>query len=194
MDSSQTITATLTLPGWLNSGQDHWQTRWEQLHGAQRVQQDNWEQPLRGDWLSALEEHMLVAADHAAQNTIDGTPTRFAVAAHSLGCHLLAAWAAHSSHAHWVVAALLVAPPDLSQTDISPAVARWHPPEVAALPFKAVVWGSDNDTCASWDSTQAIAAQWGASTVCMAQGGHINADTGLGDWPQGWQSLQALMA
>jgi hypothetical protein len=158
------------------------------------VQQDNWEQPLRGDWLSALEEHMLFAADHAARSTTNGAPTRFAIAAHSLGCHLLAAWAAHSKHAHWVVAALLVAPPDLSQTDTTPAVARWHPPEVAALPFKAVVWGSDNDTYASWDSTQAIAAQWGASTVCMAQGGHINADTGLGDWPQGWQSLQALMA
>jgi len=194
MDPSHTITATLTLPGWLNSGQDHWQTRWEQLHGAQRVQQDNWEQPLRGDWLSALEEHMLFVADHAARNTTNGAPTRFAIAAHSLGCHLLAAWAAHSKHAHWVVAALLVAPPDLSQTDTTPAVARWHPPEMAALPFKAVVWGSDNDTYASWDSTQAIAAQWGASTVCMAQGGHINADTGLGDWPQGWQSLQALMA
>ena len=178
----------LTLPGWLNSGPDHWQTHWEQLYGAQRVQQADWERPLRGDWLAALEEHVLAVA---AQHT---QPPRFAVAAHSLGCHLLAAWAAHSRHAHWVQAALLVAPPDVSQTNTPPAVARWHPSVTQALPFKAAVWGSNDDPFSSWHSTQALAHQWGASTHYLEGGGHINAQTGLGDWPQGWQSLQSLLA
>jgi len=178
----------LTLPGWLGSGEDHWQTRWEQLHGAQRVQQHDWEQPLRGDWVAALEEHMLDAAEQTST-----TPPRFAVVAHSLGCHLLAAWAAHSQHAHWVVAALLVAPPDLAQANTPPAVARWQPASTKALPFKAVVWGSDNDPFSSWASTQTLAGQWGAAAQCMAGAGHINADTGVGDWPEGWRSLQQLL-
>jgi predicted alpha/beta hydrolase family esterase len=39
----------LILPGWQNSGPDHWQSRWEALYGYQRVQQHDWMRPLRGD-------------------------------------------------------------------------------------------------------------------------------------------------
>lgn len=184
----QQATTVLTLPGWLGSGQGHWQTRWEQLFGAQRVQQHSWDQPLRGDWVAALEEHML----DAVQQTQTAAP-RFAVAAHSLGCHLLAAWALHSQHAHWVVGALLVAPPDLAQANTPPALARWQPPATKALPFKAVVLGSDNDPFSSWASTQRLAKQWGAASQCMTNAGHINADTALGDWPDGWRHLQQLL-
>lgn len=30
------------LPGWLDSGPGHWQTRWAQRHGDRRVLQDDW--------------------------------------------------------------------------------------------------------------------------------------------------------
>ena len=46
----------LILPGWQNSGPDHWQSRWEALYGYQRVQQHDWMRPLRGDWSARLEE------------------------------------------------------------------------------------------------------------------------------------------
>ena len=49
----------LTLPGWQDSGPQHWQSRWEALHGYQRVQQHNWCQPLRGDWTARLQEVVL---------------------------------------------------------------------------------------------------------------------------------------
>ncbi|RZI94330.1 MAG: alpha/beta hydrolase, partial [Rubrivivax sp.] len=32
----------LLLPGWQNSGPDHWQSRWERLHGDERVEQHDW--------------------------------------------------------------------------------------------------------------------------------------------------------
>jgi predicted alpha/beta hydrolase family esterase len=76
----------LLLPGWLDSGPGHWQTRWEARHGFQRVQQDDWTWPRRGDWMTRLEDTLLA----------DDRPAL--LVAHSLGCHLVAAWAAHSRH------------------------------------------------------------------------------------------------
>jgi len=46
----------LILPGWLNSGPQHWQSLWERDHPEfRRVQQKNWENPLIGDWVSNLD-------------------------------------------------------------------------------------------------------------------------------------------
>ena len=45
-----TNTTVLILPGWQNSGPDHWQSRWERTHSYTRVEQSDWQRPLRGDW------------------------------------------------------------------------------------------------------------------------------------------------
>ena len=47
---------TLLLPGWLDSGPAHWQSRWEALYGWRRVTQSDWVWPKRGDWMARLEE------------------------------------------------------------------------------------------------------------------------------------------
>ncbi|HWT18887.1 MAG TPA: alpha/beta hydrolase, partial [Variovorax sp.] len=94
------------LPGWQNSGPGHWQTRWESVHGDHRVEQHDWMRPLRGDWSARLEEEVLAASE----------PVVFA--AHSLGCILVAAWAAHSRNTHKVRGALLVAPGDVERDDL----------------------------------------------------------------------------
>ena len=52
----------LVLPGWQNSGPDHWQSRWERLHGDERVVQHDWDWPRRGDWMARLDEVLLHAA------------------------------------------------------------------------------------------------------------------------------------
>ena len=51
----------LLLPGWQNSGAAHWQSRWEARYGYQRVEQHDWMQPLRGDWICQLEEAVLAS-------------------------------------------------------------------------------------------------------------------------------------
>jgi predicted alpha/beta hydrolase family esterase len=56
---SPLVPTVLLLPGWQNSGPTHWQSRWEALHGYLRVEQADWMQPLRGDWMVQLEEAVL---------------------------------------------------------------------------------------------------------------------------------------
>ena len=52
----------LLLPGWLGSGSEHWQRRWEALYGDTVVEQADWKTPRRGDWIVRLEEAILEEA------------------------------------------------------------------------------------------------------------------------------------
>ncbi|TCP03159.1 RBBP9/YdeN family alpha/beta hydrolase [Caldimonas thermodepolymerans] len=172
----------LILPGWLNSGPDHWQSRWEARYGDQRVEQDDWEWPKRGDWMARLEEALL--AD----------PRPAVLVAHSLGCQLVAAWAAHTRHADRVRGALLVAPPDTERDDAPPQLYFWRPIARQRLPFPATAVISTDDPFCSPERAAEMAAQWGATLVNLGPRGHINAESGLGDWPEGRALLQALCA
>jgi hypothetical protein len=114
--------------------------------------------------------------------------------AHSLGCHLAAYWAAHSRHAHRVRGALLVAPPDTERPDMPPQLHGWRPIPQRALPFKATVVVSTDDTYAAPQRAAEMAQFWGAALVAVGDCGHLNAASGLGDWPMGQQLLAGLMA
>jgi predicted alpha/beta hydrolase family esterase len=170
----------LVLPGWLSSGAAHWQSRWEALLGFQRVEQADWEWPLRGDWMARLDE------------VIAGDPTPALLVAHSLGCQLVAAWAAHSRHSSRVQAAFLVAPPDVEREDMPPQVFSWRPIVRRPLPFPAIVVCSDDDPFCALPRAREMAADWGTRTEVLSGAGHINADSGLGDWPEGLAMLAQL--
>lgn len=175
-------TPVFLLPGWQNSDELHWQSRWEAVHGFERIDQHDWMQPLRGDWIARLEDVLLAQSQPAV------------LAAHSLGCMLVAAWAAHSRNTHRVKAALLVAPPDLDAPQAPPALWRWRPAPLQRLPFKTVMLASHNDPFGSFSHAQALAAAWGSDLVDYGHHGHINAASGLGDWPEGLALLQGLAA
>jgi len=171
---------TLLLPGWQNSGPTHWQSRWEALHGDQRVEQHDWDWPRRGDWMARLDEVLL------------DCEAPVLLAAHSLGCQLVAAWAEHSQHTARVKGALLVAPPDTEREDMPPQLHNWRPIRRAQLPFPSIaVISSDDPFCAPERSVQ-MAAGWGASVVMTGPRGHLNAESGLGDWPEGRALLMSL--
>ncbi|MDB5892527.1 MAG: alpha/beta hydrolase [Rhodoferax sp.] len=172
----------LTLPGWQNSGPGHWQTLWEAAYGDERVEQHDWLQPLRGDWIARLEEVVLQQSSPVV------------LAAHSLGCHLVAAWAAHSRSTEQVIGALLVAPPDVMQPNFPPQLHRWTAPVMQRLPFRAVVVASRTDPFASFEASSDMAALWGAELKDVGPAGHVNAESGWGDWPQGRAWLAALAA
>jgi uncharacterized protein len=173
----------LLLPGWLDSGPTHWQSRWEALHGHRRVVQDDWQWPRRGDWMARLDETLLAlpAADAPA-----------VLVAHSLGCQLVAAWAAHSQHTARVRAALLVAPPDTEREDMPPNLFNWRPIVRRPLPFESLVVHSDDDPYCRVDRAQRMAADWGSACVSVGHRGHINGDSRLGDWPEGLALLAGL--
>lgn len=166
----------LVLPGWLNSGPDHWQSRWERSHGYTRVEQHDWQRPLRGDWIARLEDVLLSCTEPAV------------LVAHSLGCLTVAAWAAHSKNTHLVKAALLAAPPDTEREDIRQMLPGWVVP-LQMLPFKTVVFASSNDPFCRLDKARGYASAWQASFIDIGERGHINADSGLGDWPEGHAQL-----
>ena len=172
----------LTLPGWLNSGPTHWQSRWEFLHGCVRVEQDDWLWPRRGDWMARLEEVVLES------------PTPVLLAAHSLGCQLVAAWAAHSRHTTRVLGALLVACPDTERADMPPQLSGWRPIPQGRLPFAATMLASSDDPYCAIDRSRQIAEDWGASWHVVGALGHVNGESGLGDWPDGYARLEMLRA
>lgn len=170
----------LILTGWKNSGPAHWQSRWEKAHGYVRVQQHDWERPLRGDWLMQLEEAVLNSDEPAV------------VVAHSLGCIQVAAWAAHSQNTQRVKAALLVAPGDVERDAMRALLPSWSPIARQRLPFKSVLVASRDDPHCTFDKAEGLARDWGAELVDIGCAGHINADSGLGDWPQGLALLHRL--
>ncbi|MDP1955970.1 MAG: alpha/beta fold hydrolase [Polaromonas sp.] len=171
----------LVLPGWQNSGPGHWQSLWEVAHGYQRVEQHDWMQPLRGDWIARLEDVIL------------GSDEPVVLVAHSLGCMLTAAWAAHSRNTHRVKGALLVAPPDVDREEVRQMLTSWAPVPMNKLPFTSVVLASSRDPYCRLERAREFAAGWGAEFVDVGPLGHLNADSGLGDWPEAHQKLQALM-
>ncbi|WP_337877882.1 alpha/beta hydrolase [Caldimonas sp.] len=170
----------LLLPGWLDSGPDHWQSRWQALYGDTRVEQADWEWPRRGDWMARLED--VVCAE----------PTPALLVAHSLGCQLVAAWAAHTRHAHRVLGALLVAPPDTERDDTPPQLHHWRPIVRQRLPFPAIALISTDDPYCRAERAAEMAHQWGARLVSLGPKGHLNHASGLGDWPEGRAWLDAL--
>ena len=163
----------LLLPGWQTSGPGHGQSLWEMTHGDRRVEQHDWMRPLRGDWSARLEEEVLAV------------PGPVLLAAHSLGCVLVAAWAAHSQNTQKVAGALLVAPGDVEREDLRELIPGWAPVVRQRLPFASTLVGATNDPYCSAGRAQGLAQDWGARYVGIGPRGHINAESGLGDWPEG---------
>jgi predicted alpha/beta hydrolase family esterase len=172
----------LLLPGWQNSGPAHWQSRWEQRYGDLRVEQHDWMQPLRGDWVARLEDVVLAQSSPCL------------LVAHSLGCMLTAAWAAVSRNTHRVQGALLVAPGDPEREALRTVLPSWSPVVLQRLPFPSVLVGSRDDPYCDCTRAQAFAKAWGSAWVDYGARGHINADSNLGDWPEGRAYLKTLVA
>lgn len=166
------------VPGWRNSGPGHWQSLWAQrLPWAVRVEQDDWLCPTRQAWVARLAD------------TILQQPRPVVLVAHSLGCiaaaHLPPAVAAR------VRSALLVAPADPERRG---QLADFAPVPYQALPYHSMVVASDNDPFCPVRLATAYARAWGSDLVKLVSAGHINVDSGHGEWPLGWGLLQGLLA
>jgi uncharacterized protein len=196
----------LILPGWQGSGPDHWQSRWEHLQAAQRVEQHDWMRPLRGDWITRLESVVQEGAKESylllnqeqtmqtgcAQTTQKARKTQpdTVLVAHSLGCHLVAAWAAVSPSTDRIGGALLVAPPDCMREGWPAELHSWRQPVMQALPFASLCVSSTDDPFDPDQRGAAMAARWGSAHISLGARGHINAASGLGDWPEGLAMLR----
>ena len=164
------------VPGWRDSGPGHWQSLWaERMQGAARVVQDDWVTPSRAAWVATLEKLVLES------------PGPVIIAAHSLGCiattHLSEAAAAR------IQGALLVAPADPERRAV---LSDFAPVPYQKLPYRSVLVASSNDPFCPVRLAGAYARAWGSEFVRMQDAGHINIESGHGEWPLGIALLQSL--
>jgi predicted alpha/beta hydrolase family esterase len=86
-----------------------------------------------------------------------------------------------------------VAPGDPQRDELRAALKSWSPVPLQSLPFKSNLLGSHNDPYCSFTRAQQFASAWRSEFVDYGNRGHINAESGLGDWPEGLQLLNQLM-
>ncbi|RQH01581.1 RBBP9/YdeN family alpha/beta hydrolase [Paraburkholderia dinghuensis] len=177
----------LVLPGYMNSGPGHWQTRWEDAHaGFSRVQMPDWDHPECDAWCRALESAVGAATDAGG---------RVLLAAHSLGCLTVAHWAARGASAARlarVAGVLFVAVPDPHGPNFPADAHGFDPVPFVPLPFASIVVASSDDPYGGVPFAERCARAWGSRCIGIGARGHINAESGLGDWPQGLEWLQSM--
>lgn len=166
----------IIVPGWRDSGPGHWQSLWaERLGDAVRVQQDDWITPSRQAWVASIARTILLQTEPVV------------IVAHSLGCiattHLPADAAAR------IQGALLVAPADPERRSI---LSDFAPVPARKLPYRSVLVASSNDPYCPVRLAGAYARAWGSEFVRIQDGGHINIESGHGEWPLGAALLQSL--
>ena len=166
----------IIVPGWRDSGPGHWQSLWaERLPNAVRVVQDDWISPTRRAWVATLERNILAA------------PGPVVVVAHSLGCIATAHVAPEV--AQRIQGALLVAPADPERRAV---LNDFAPVPYARLPYRSVLVASSNDPFCPIRLAGAYARAWGSEFVRLQQAGHINVESGFGEWPLGLALLHSL--
>ena len=174
----------LIVPGWQDSGPDHWQSRWERsLKTARRVVQDDWDKPDVEAW----GDRILKFVSGATQPVV--------LVAHSLGVPAVV-FSAEKLKGKGVVGAFLVAPADVEFSNFWPDTGgeRWPPknghggyaamPDVR-LPFPAHLVVANNDLYCSYARAEVLAEKWGATLSDAGESGHINVASGHGPWPEG---------
>ena len=171
---------TVVVPGWKGSGPGHWQTWLEEQSAALgrptvRPAFADVDRPDLADWLAALRA---TVADLPA----DG----YDVVAHSLGAVLWLHHVAAPGESPRAARVLLVSPP-APQTAIEEIAGFFPPP----MDVDTVRRGADGTVLVGGDDDpyqpDGIAAGYGLAlkiaTTVVAGGGHLNPDSGYGEWP-----------
>lgn len=169
----------LILPGLGNSGDAHWQTLWEKQFDFTRVNQRDWDTPVRTEWVEKIED------------TLSGfTPEKILLVGHSLACCTIAYWAQQTKHK--IKGALLVAPSDTEASSYPAGTTGFTPMPLNKLLFPSITVTSNNDFYVTTERARYFADAWGSRFVSVGEVGHINAASGIGSWPEGLNYLEEL--
>jgi uncharacterized protein len=182
MSGSNPSVTLLNVPGYTNSGPRHWQTLWEGYYRSiHRVHQRDWDRPERTEWVEALD-----AAARDARGPV-------VLVAHSLGCATVAHWLSSGRTTDMAVGVLMVAPADVDTPNWPPGVVGFAPMPMKTLPLQSTVIASGDDPWVDLERARAFADAWGSEMVHVGELGHLNAESGLGSWPEGRRQLEALV-
>ncbi|WP_394845559.1 alpha/beta fold hydrolase [Pendulispora brunnea] len=178
------VTDIILVPGIGNSGEAHWQSRWQERNASmRRMRCSDWDRPDLGEWIAALDREVAASKEPPW------------LVAHSLGCLLVAHWA--STAVARVAGAFLVAVPDPSSPVFPSEAHSFAQVPAARLPFPSLIVASTDDPYASIDYASMRAAQWGSRVAVAGALGHINGASAIADWPQGkelWRAFAAELA
>ncbi len=167
----------ITVAGLWNSGPQHWQTHWERKHpGFTRAAHRDWNDPHCEEWVAELD---------AAIAMSEGPPI---LVAHSLGCMAVAHWASSGSPLH-IAGAFMVAPSDVEASSYPVDANGFKPVPMARLPFPSIVVASSDDPYVTLERARAFAEAWGSTFVEIGKAGHVNGESGFGEWPEGEKML-----
>jgi predicted alpha/beta hydrolase family esterase len=172
----------LFVPGFKNSGPDHWQTRWQdKLSTGQRVEQAEWTKPVREDWTEAL-----IAAVGRSERPV-------VLVAHSLGVPTVIH--AIGGFRKPVKGAFFVAPPDVANESIRPRhLMTFGPYPRDPLPFPSITVASRNDPFCAFDVAEDIAGAWGSLFIDAGEAGHLDPESGYGPWPEGSMAFAKFLS
>jgi len=171
-------TKILTVPGFHGSNENHWQTWLEQqFPDSERLTGVNWESPRIYPWAEALEKQL------------DSMPGQAILVAHSFGClvsALIASWRPDK-----VAGVILVAPaapqrfslygPIYESQKNLQTIAGTLPDQ--RLNTLGVMVASKNDPWMSVLQADQLSRDWGLAFYNAGNAGHINSESGYGQWP-----------
>lgn len=172
--------SVLILPGYQGSGETHWQTHWEKANpDFFRVEQRDWEEPIASEWAEQLEQ------------TLQKCEKPVVLVAHSIACLVLAHWA---SKAHTPIkGALIVAPPNPEEAVFPKSAQGFAQTPMMRFDFPSIVLASSDDPYATMAYSRRLSDAWGSKLIDLGKRGHINTQSNLGAWEEGYAYLQSLL-
>jgi serine hydrolase len=169
-----------TIPGDGNSGPKHWQTYFEKTwSNVHRINQKEWDAPTREDWIDTIE------------NTLSSYDlSQVILVGHSLGCSAIAHWAAKYNKI--IKGAFFVAVGDVDALPSDYPAKGFSPMPTQKLKFKSIVVASNTDPWVTLTRAKYFADCWGSEFMNIGDAGHINVDSGYGNWNKGLEILKSL--
>jgi len=171
-------TTILTVPGYRGSDANHWQTWLEQqFPESKRLTDVNWDSPRIYTWAEALEKQL------------DSMPGQAILVAHSFGClvtALMASWRPEK-----IAGIILVAPAAPQRFSLYGPIVQTQKnlqnisgclPE-HRLNTLGVLVASKNDPWMSTVQADQLSRDWGLALYNAGNAGHINSESGYGEWP-----------
>jgi predicted alpha/beta hydrolase family esterase len=160
----------VVVPGLRDSGDEHWQTAWHRACPSwRRITQRAWMPPDLENWLSAI------------NRAVPGHTPPLLLVGHSFGALASIAWA--KRYPQRVAGLMLVAPAEPMRFELDDIIVP------QSLPCASLLVASHNDPLLDFRRAQYWAKAWGSEFIDIGEAGHINIESGFGDWPWGLARL-----
>ncbi len=144
-----------------------------------RVIQDDWDKPNCNTWIEKIERDL---QEFRSEDLV--------FIGHSIGCMAIIHW--FEKYQHRIKGALLVAPSDAERTGYPKYIRGFAPIPMSKLPFPSIVVGSSNDHVITLERTKEFAESWGSELIILENAGHIEGNSGYGEWTEGLKMIEQL--